>query len=128
MNVLILISGLLAAGVLLGHSILGRRMYFLPMIEADFDPYARRIMEFVWHMSTVALSLMTLALLAIGLGRAGEGAELLGWFIFAHFLLWGLLHLLLGATSGLERAVFRLFQWTFFLAVAATCGAGLLTA
>ena len=66
MNVLLVIAGVLATGVLIGHSTLGRRDYFLPMLSAEFDPYAKRIMSFVWHMSTLSLCLMALALLALG--------------------------------------------------------------
>ena len=127
MNGFIIASGILAAAMLVGHSTLGRRDYFLPMTRADFDPYARRVMEFVWHMSTVALALMAVALLAAGFGYVSEGGHLLGWFIFAHFLAWGLVHLLLGLTSGLPRAAARMFQWALFLAVAATAGIGLAT-
>ncbi len=98
MNWLVIVSGILAAAMLIGHSTLGRRDYFLPMTRAEFDPYAKRIMEFVWHMTTVALVLMTLALLAVGFGYVTEGGHLLGWFVFAHFLGWGLVHLALGLT------------------------------
>ncbi len=125
MNGFIIASGVLAAAMLLAHSTLGRRNYFLPMTAADFDPYARRVMEFVWHMSTVAIALMTLGLLAVGLGYVTEGGNLLGWFICAHFLAWGVVHLLLGLTSGLPHAPARMFQWVLFLAVAATAGFGL---
>ena len=126
MNGFIIASGILATAMLIGHSTLGRRDYFLPMTRADFDPYARRVMEFVWHMSTVAIALMAAALLALGLGYLTVGGELLGWFVFAHFLAWGLVHLLLGLTSGLPGAPVRLFQWVLFLAVAATAGIGLM--
>jgi hypothetical protein len=125
MNVLLVIAGVLATGVLIGHSTLGRRDYFLPMLSAEFDPYAKRIMSFVWHMSTLSLCLMALALLALGFGHLPEGGPILGWFVFAHFLGWGVIHLLLGLTSGLPRAVARMFQWVLFFVVAALTGLGL---
>lgn len=125
MNWIIIVSGILAAAVTLGHSTLGRRDYFLPMTRAEFDPYAKRVMEFVWHMATVSLILLTLALLALGFGFVEEGGQILGWFVFAHFLGWGIVHFLLGITSGLPSAISRMFQWILFLLVAATAGVGL---
>ena len=95
------------------------------MTRAEFDPYAKRVMEFVWHMTTAALVLMTLALLAVGSGHVTGGGQILGWFVFAHFLGWGLVHLLLGLTSGLPKAVTKMFQWVLFLSVAVTAGIGL---
>ncbi len=68
---------------------------------------------------------VALGLLAVGLGYVTEGGNLLGWFICAHFLAWGVVHLLLGLTSGLPHAPARMFQWVLFLAVAATAGFGL---
>ena len=127
MNGFITTSGLLAVVMLIGHSTLGRRDYFLPMRGADFDPYARRVMEFVWHMATIAIALMSLALLAVGCGYLAEGGRLLVWFAGAHFLLWGLVHVVLGLTSGLPRAPIRIFQWVLFLSVAITAAIGLTT-
>ena len=125
MNGLIIGAGALAAIILIGHATVGRREYFLPMKAADFDPYARRVMEFVWHMSTVSIALMCLALLGVGFGLAAAGGELLVLFATAHFVAWGLVHLLLGLTSGLPRAPMRMFQWILFLCVAVTAWFGL---
>ena len=124
MNGLIIGAGALAAIILIGHATVGRREYFLPMKAADFDPYARRVMEFVWHMSTVSIALMCLALLGVGFGYAPVGGELLVLFATAHFVAWGLVHLLLGLTSGLPRAPMRMFQWVLFLCVAITAWFG----
>lgn len=128
MNVLVLVAGTLAAFVVVGHVTLGRRDYFLPMLAADFDPLAKRVMEFVWHLSTLTLALMALVLLAVGFGYLPEAGALLGWFVFAHYLGWGIIHLLLGLTSGLPRAPVRMFQWILFFAIAATAGVGLWSA
>ena len=63
MNWFLIASGLAAAFMLAGHSTIGRRQFFLPMLGASFDPTAKRVMEFVWHMSTAALVLPPFVLL-----------------------------------------------------------------
>jgi hypothetical protein len=125
LNGLIIGAGTLATIILIGHCTVGRRDYFLPMKEADFDPYARRVMEFVWHMSTVSIALMCAALLGAGFGLTPAGSELLVLFATAHFVVWGLVHLSLGLSSGLPRAPMRMFQWVLFLCVAVTAWFGL---
>lgn len=125
MNLYLLAAGGLAVAILGGHLFLGAKMFYHPMLAADFDPYAKRIMTFVWHFSTVSLVLNALALLGAGMGYGGDGARWLAGFAMAHYLILGLLHLFLGATSGLPRAVTQLFQWIFFLIVAVVAGFGL---
>ncbi len=126
MNVYLLVSGVLAAFILVGHATIGRKQFFLPMLAASFDPTSKRIMEFVWHMSTVALVLPPVVLIYSGLQASTYTATgLIIWFLALQFAAWGLVHLLLVATSGLPGAVYKLFQWTLFLATAATAFAGL---
>ena len=50
-------SGAVAAFMLIGHATMGRKQFFLPMLDVSFDPAAKRVMEFVWHMATAALVL-----------------------------------------------------------------------
>ena len=125
MNVLLLISGALAAFMVLGHSTIGRRQFFLPMLEVSFDSTAKWIMTFVWHMSTVTLVAAAAALFYAGLGL-GEGAALgpLALYVAAQFLLYGAVHLYLVSTSKLPGAVYKQFQWSLFFAVGLTAWAG----
>ena len=125
MNWLIIASGGLATVMVLGHTIPGRKEEFLPMVAADFDPSSKRTMEFVWHMATVTLILMALALYAVGFGYPPEGGHFLGWFVSAHYIVWGLLYLIMVMTSGLPNAVIRKWEWTLFLAIGAIAGIGL---
>ena len=125
MNWFIIASGILATVMVLGHIIPGRKEEFLPMVAAEFDPSPKRSMEFVWHMATATLILMAIALFAVGFGYPAEGGRILGWFVFAHYLIWGMLFLILMATSGMPNAVMKKWEWSLFLAVAATAGIGL---
>ncbi len=123
MNILLLIAGALAAFILIGHSTIGRKQFFLPMLAVSFDPPAKRIMEFVWHMSTASLVLPPLVLFYAGLnGLAAPHALPLVAFVAAQYALWGCVHLLVVSTSEIPGAVYKMFQWTLFLAVAGTTG------
>lgn len=126
MNAYFLVSGILAAFMLVGHSTIGRKQFFLPMLGTTFDGTSKRVMEFVWHMATVSLVLPPIVLIYAGL-RADTGRidDTLIGFIGLQFAAWGLVHLLLMASSGLPGAVYKMFQWVLFLAVAATAFAGL---
>ena len=126
MNAYFLVSGGLAAFILVGHSTIGRKRFFLPMLAASFEPTSKRVMEFVWHMATVTLVLPPVVLIYAGLRADTDPiSEILIGFVGLQFAAWGLLHLLLVATSGLPGAIYKLFQWSLFIAVAATAFAGL---
>lgn len=119
MNIYLVVSGCLAAFILVGHSTIGRKQFFLPMLEATFDPTPKRIMEFVWHMSTVSLTFPPLVLLYVGFtGAADQAWNYLVVFLAIQYAVWGVVHLLLISTSGLPGAIYKLFQWALFLGVA----------
>ena len=125
MNVLLLISGALAAFMVLGHSTIGRRQFFLPMLEVSFDSTAKRIMTFVWHMSTVTLVVAAAALFYAGLAREdGAAGGPLALYVALQFLTYGAVHLFLVSTSKLPGAVYKQFQWSLFFAVGVTAWAG----
>ncbi len=125
MNGLLIASGLVAAFMLVGHSTIGRKQFFLPMLEATFDPTAKRVMEFVWHMSTATLVLPPIVLLYAGITAADAPAlQYLVVYIAVQFAAWGAIHLLLTTTSGLPGAVYKMFQWALFLIVGGLAWAG----
>lgn len=123
MNLYFIAAGVGALSVLAGHNTVGARMFFDPVRKADIDPYAKRVLSFVWHTVDVTVFLMLTVALAIGLGFEDAGTSA-GWLVTATFALWGLLHLGLALTSGLARAPAKLFQWAIFLAIAALSGLG----
>ncbi|MDP6344511.1 MAG: hypothetical protein QF384_00030 [Alphaproteobacteria bacterium] len=127
MNGYLLLSGAVAAFMLVGHCTIGRKQFFLPMLEVSFDATSKRVMEFVWHMATASLVLPPLALFYAGtMPTVDPTMRLLVAFVAAQFAAWGLVHLSLVATSGLPGAIYRMFQWSLFLIVAASAAAGLL--
>ena len=111
MNAAFLVAGALAAFMVVGHSTLGRRQFFLPMLAADFDPTSKRIMEFVWHMSTLTLVAAAVALIFAGLAADGApGRSLLALFVGLLFLASGAVHLYLVVTSQLPGDVVTILK------------------
>ena len=49
MNALVLTAGIFAFGVVIGHFTLGAKLYLKPMLAAEFDPVAKRVMLCVFH-------------------------------------------------------------------------------
>ncbi len=125
MNILLLIAGCLAAFMVVGHSTIGKKQFFDPMLGADFDATSKRIMTFVWHMSTVTLLAATLGLFYAAV-FAGDGSAMrvLALFVGVQFLAVGAIHLYLVATSGLPGAVYKQFQWSMFFVIGLTAIAG----
>jgi hypothetical protein len=125
MNGLLIASGLVAAFMLVGHGTIGRKQFFLPMLGADFDPVAKRTMEFVWHMSTAALVLPPVVLLYAGIKGVGvEAVTIVVAYLALQYLTWGVVHFAVTTTSGLPGAMYKMFQWMLFLAVGGLAMAG----
>jgi len=124
MNLLFLTSALIATFILIGHSTIGRKQFFLPMVAADFEAVPKRVMEFVWHMSTVALALPPIVLLYAANYPDRISNGLIG-FIALLYGLWAVVHFIVTATSGIPGGLLKLFQWILFAAVAITAGLGI---
>ncbi len=126
MNGFLIASGLVATFMLVGHSTIGRKQFFLPMLGASFDPTAKRVMEFVWHMSTAALVLPPIVLLyAAWTGIGTEAMKYVIAYVAFQFLLWGVVDLIVVSSSGIPGAVYKMFQWALFLMVGGFGWAGL---
>ena len=104
--------------MLVGHSTIGRRQFFQPMLDATFDSTAKRTMEFVWHMSTVSLVLPPIVLLYAGITTTDTQAQhYIVIYLALQFAAWGVDHLPLTTTSGLPGEIYKMFQWVLFLTV-----------
>ncbi len=121
MNWLLVVSGLLALLTTIGHFTVGSRMYLRPMLKSDFDPVARKVMHCVFHYVSVFLTLSAVVLLGAGLGLdMGEGTTLVVRFISINYAAFALWQIVLAATSGIQGGLFKMFQWIFFVLIAAT--------
>jgi hypothetical protein len=119
MNVWLIVSGLLALFVAVGHFTMGRKSYLKPMLDASFDGIAKRVMQSVFHYNSVNLVLMTILLLAVGFGLDIQGgATLLVKFVVIHFGLFAIVQIILAATAKIEKAFMKMFQWLLFILIA----------
>jgi hypothetical protein len=115
---MILISGLAAGFVNLGHFTVGSRDFLKPMLQADFDDVPKKVMHCVFHYVSVYLILSFIVLMAIGLGFSfGTADKLLVKFISINYFFFAITQIVIAAASNIPKGVIKLFQWIFFLII-----------
>ena len=115
---MILISGLAAGFVNLGHFTIGSRDFLKPMLQADFDDVPKKVMHCVFHYVSVYLILSFIVLMAIGLGFSfGTADKLLVKFISINYFFFAITQIVIAAASNIPKGVIKLFQWIFFLII-----------
>jgi hypothetical protein len=125
MNSMVITSGVLALFTTIGHFAVGSKDFLKPMLEATFDPIAKKVMHCVFHYISAFLILSTIALLGAGAGIIQpQGATLLIQFIALNYAVFAIWQIILASTSGIPRGVLKLFQWIFFVLIAAFALAG----
>ena len=119
MNWPILISGLAAVFCTLGHFTVGRKQYLKPMLAASFDDVAKKVNHCVFHYVSAFLVLSAVCLVLIGTGLTfNTDSALLVKFIAIHYAVFAVTQIIIAATSNIQNAVFKLFQWTIFVFIA----------
>jgi hypothetical protein len=125
MNWLVLISGLVAGFCTVGHFVIGSKQYLQPMLQAPIEEVPKKVMHCVFHYVSVYLVLSTIFLLAVGLGyNFNSDTSLLVRFIAVNFALFAVYQLIIAATSKINNAVFKMFQWIIFTVIAVTAWIG----
>ena len=119
MNWMILISGLAAGFVNVGHFTVGSKDFLKPMLQADFDDVPKKVMHCVFHYVSVYLVLSFIALIAIGLGFSfGTADTFLVKFIAVNYFFFAITQIVIAAASNIPNGVIKLFQWIFFMLIA----------
>ena len=119
MNAPIFVAGLAAGFITLGHFTIGSRKYLKPMLRTSFDGLPKKMNHCVFHYVSVYLLLSAIFLLLIGLGYLdSEKTAWLVRFIAANYGVFALVQIVIAATSGIQHALFKFFQWTLFVFVA----------
>ena len=125
MNWLITISGFFALLTTIGHFVVGTKEFLRPMLDATFNPVAKKVMHCVFHYISTFLILSTVVLLSIGTGAITVlGSETLIQFIAANYFVFAIWQFVLASISGIPKGVFKLFQWVFFALIAGFAFAG----
>ncbi|OEG72097.1 hypothetical protein BEL05_03635 [Shewanella colwelliana] len=118
MNIYFVIAATFALLTCVGHFTIGIKSFLTPMLDANFDPIAQKIMQCVFHYVSVFLVMSTLVLYACGLEMVsimqGYGLVL---FIALNYLLFAVWQIYIGFFSDIESPFKSLFQWFFFAAI-----------
>jgi len=121
MNELIILSGIFALSTTLGHFTVGKKQFLLPMLEADFDLVAKKVMHSVFHYVSVFLILSSVLLLLTGMGAIQGGeAKLAVQFVALNYFAFAVWQLVIAIGSGIPKGPFKLFQWVFFILISTT--------
>ena len=119
MNGPIFISGVAAVFCTLGHFTVGSKQYLKPMLTASFDEVAKKVNHCVFHYVSAFLVLSAVCLVMIGAGLTfNTDTDLLVKFIAIHYAVFAATQIIIAATSGIQNAVFKMFQWTIFVFIA----------
>jgi hypothetical protein len=118
MNWFILIAGIIALFTVIGHFTVGRSLFLLPMLKAEFDPVAKGVMHCVFHYVSVYLVLSAACLLLVGAGLLClEHTLRLIWFIGGVYALMAIVQLMIAMSSSIEKVWSKMFQWVFFVLI-----------
>jgi hypothetical protein len=125
MNWPIFIAGVGAVCITLGHFAIGSKRYLKPMLKASFDDVPKKVNHCVFHYVSVFLVLSAIFLLLAGAGYTSQtDTNWLVKFISLNYGLFTVVQVIVAATSGIQNAIFKMFQWTLFAFVAVFCWVG----
>ncbi len=125
MNWPIFIAGVGAGFITLGHFAVGSKQYLKPMLQASFDDVPKKVNHCVFHYISAYLVLSTIFLLLTGIGYFSQADN--SWlvkFISINFGFFAVVQIIIAATSGIQNAIFKMFQWMLFAFVAAFAWVG----
>jgi hypothetical protein len=118
MNWPVFIAGAGAVFITLGHFVFGSKMYLKPMLQASFDDLPKKVNHCVFHYLSVYLVLSAIFLLLAGTGYTDQPDSWLVKFISINYGLFSVVQIIIAATSGIQGAIFKMFQWALFTFVA----------
>jgi hypothetical protein len=126
MNWPIFIAGVGAVFITLGHFTAGSKLYLQPMLQASFDDLPKKVNHCVFHYVSAYLVLSAIFLLLIGIGYINPaGNSWLIKFISLNFGFFAVVQIVIAATSGIQNAIFKMFQWILFVFVAVFAWVGI---
>ena len=119
MNWFLIGAGLVGLFTTIGHFLIGSKEYLTPMLTASFELVPKKVMHSVFHYVSVFLILSTLALLSIGFGIVSDNQpSLLVRFIALNYAFFAIWQIAIALASDIEKGVFKMFQWVFFVIIA----------
>lgn len=118
MNVTVFIAGIVALLAAIGHFTIGKKQFLGPMLNADFELVAKKVMHSVFHYVSVFLLLSAFFLIMIGSRgtRCVFDPSLILLFLGASYFLMALWQILIALTA--KVSLLKMFQWIFWLVIA----------
>ena len=117
MKWLVFIAGLITAISFILHLTVARKKFLATMLDASFDPVAKKIMQCQYHYVSTFSCLSAIMMILVGL-RIWPGFTDVLYFLAANFLVCGLVQFFIALTSGLPKRIIKLNQWIGFVIVA----------
>ena len=117
MNLLFILSGLMATVSAAVHLFVGGRQVARPLLDSGLEEGIKLTMYACWHLVSASLMLSALTLLSAGFGifEAAEGGLVL--FISVLWLLFGVVFLAISLGMSRPRGLFRFPQWVLLIPV-----------
>lgn len=117
MNIYAIIAGALAALAAIGHLTIGKKQFLKPMLEAEFDPLAQKVMHSVFHYITVFLLLSAYMLIMPGIQgvQCMFNPTLLFGFIGANYFFFAVFQI--GIALHAKISLLKMFQWVFWILI-----------
>lgn len=121
MNYSIFVSALIALVAIIGHFSMGRKEYLLPVLNSDIDIVPKKVMQSLFHYMSVFMVLSTIILFA-------GSHELCPMYDYVHnmirfigivYAFFAVAQFIIALSSGIPGGVFKMFQWVFWILIAA---------
>ena len=123
MNYYFLASGILGLFAVIGHFTMGKKEYLQPVLDSNIDDVPKTIMRGLFHYASVFMVLSTIVLIGnafnITLDNCIVNSITVVRFIALTYTGFGIVQIIIAAHSKVDKGVFKLFQWVFWLLIAA---------
>ncbi|MCG8308032.1 MAG: hypothetical protein MI975_11620 [Cytophagales bacterium] len=120
MNYFLLTAGVLAAFATIGHFSMGAKDFLKPVLDSNLDEIPKRVMQSLFHYMSVFMILSSIILLFFSVKdplvlRGSADAVLV---IGMHYAGFAVVQILIALVSNIRGALFKLFQWIFWISIA----------
>lgn len=129
MNYYFLAAGILSLIALLGHLTMGYKLYLKPVLDSDLDDVPKSIMKGLFHYVSVFQILSSLVMIGNAVSCTMDNCLINSQatirFIALNYAGFAIVQLIQASTSKIDKSFSKLFQWIFWLFIAAMAFSGM---
>ncbi len=120
MDYLLLTAGIVALGATIGHFTMGSKDFLQPILNSNADEIPKKVMHSLFHYMSLFMVLTTVILLAFSMGNSlmFSNTDVIVKVIGFFYLGIAIIQFIIAATSKLNKGIFKLFQWVFWILIA----------